>query len=61
MLCVGKLAWMPAIVGNLFIGNHGSKFGFYGLSENFPKERADYNEELTERTELKDNTFVFVK
>ena len=61
MLCVGKLAWMPAIVGNLFIGNHGSKFGFYGLSENFPKERADYNEELAERTELKDNTFVFVK
>ena len=61
MLCVGKLAWMPAIVGNLFIGNHGSKFGFYGLSSNFPKERADYNEELAERPELRDNTFVFVK
>ena len=61
MLCVGKLAWMPSIVGNLFIGNHGSKFGFYGLTENFPKERVDYDEELAKREELSDNTFVFVR
>ncbi len=61
MLCVGELKFMPAIVGNLFIGNYGSKFGFYGLSSNFPKERADYNEELAKREELSSNNFVFIK
>ncbi|MBR5307389.1 MAG: hypothetical protein IKU43_01345 [Clostridia bacterium] len=62
MVCVEKEEYMPAIVGNLFIGNHGSKFGFYGLTaEKFPKIKEDYTEELATREELKTNTFVFFK
>ena len=55
-------AYLPAIVGNIFVGKKGNKFGLFDIMSITECEYPLYDEKILENTHaLETNTFVFAE